>query len=308
MKKSKQVLIFFLLVFSLSLFVSLVSVRQELSREMLIMGTMCRISIIADKKLKIKQAENALDKAFSLLKEYEHRWNFYSEESELVLINAAAANRPVKLLPDTFEIIKKSLILARQTNGVFDITATSLHKSGGYGTIILDQSNQSIFFSDANTKIDLGGIATGYAIDRIVELFIDETIENYLIDIGGDIYAAGQNKKNKLWEIGVRNPFDKNDILYDFSLENQAVTTSGNYIKQHIIDPQTSTLVKNNIISITVIADSCLEADVLATTFFIFGIEKTKTFIDNYAGNLQALFVENFNNSHKIVKLNWEKD
>ncbi len=308
MKKSKPALIFFLFVFFLAIFVGLFPAKQEISREMLIMGTICRISIIADKKFKTAQVENALDKAFTLLKDYERRWSFYSKDNELALINAQAAKRSVKLLPDTFEIISKSLDLARQTNGVFDITATSLHKLGGYGTIILDQNDQSVSFGNSLLKIDLGGIATGYAIDRVVELFANDNVENYLIDVGGDIYASGKNKKNKLWEIGVRNPFDQNTILYDFSLENQAVTTSGNYVKQHIIDPQTGSLADKNIASITVIADSCLEADALATAFYIFGIEKTRTFVDNYENDIQVLFVKNVNSNSEIVKFNWKKD
>ncbi|MBU1087660.1 MAG: FAD:protein FMN transferase [Candidatus Omnitrophica bacterium] len=275
---------------------------------MLIMGTVCRISIITGKNLSSQQAESALNNSFALLKDYERRWNFYAKDSELGLINVQALNQPVKLLPDTWELISKSLELSVLTNGVFDITATSLHRQGGYGTIILDQQAQSLMFSDTQAKIDLGGIATGYAIDQVQEFFKNNRIMDYLIDVGGDISASGRNQKNKVWEIGVRSPVDQNIIICDFPVNNQSVTSSGNYVKKHIIDPQTSVLADNNIESVTVITDSCLEADAFATAFFIMGIEQTKTFIDKYRNDIQVLFVKTIENKHEIIKYNWEKD
>ncbi|MBU1044636.1 MAG: FAD:protein FMN transferase [Candidatus Omnitrophica bacterium] len=308
MIKKNIVFSFLLFVFFLSQIILLISAKREISREMLIMGTVCRISIVSGKNLSPQQAEAALNNAFALLKDYERRWNFYAKDSELSLINAQAFNQSVKLLPDTREIVSKSLELSALTNGAFDITATSLQRQGGYGTIILEPHAQSVMFSDLQTKIDLGGIATGYAIDQVREVFKNNKVNNYLIDIGGDIYASGKNQKNKFWEIGVRNPFDQNIIISDFPIKDQAVTTSGNYLKKHIIDPQTAVLADNNIESVTVISDSCLEADALATAFFIMGIEQSKVFIDNYKNDIQVLFVKNMKNTPEIVKYNWKKD
>ncbi|MFH1063024.1 MAG: FAD:protein FMN transferase [Candidatus Omnitrophota bacterium] len=298
----------FLLVLFLPLIIFLISARQDLSQEMLVMGTVCRISIITEKKFTPAQADQALNQAFALLKDYERRWNFYAKDSELALINSQAAEETVKLLPDTFEIIAKALALSELTKGAFDITATSLHEEGGYGTIVLEPKAKSVSFTDAKTKIDLGGIATGYAIDKVVGVFKANNVKNYLIDVGGDIYASGRNKKNQTWGIGVRSPFNQEVVVEKIFLNNQAVTTSGNYVKKHIIDPATSVLADKNIDSVTVVAPSCLEADALATAFFIMGIDQTKAFIDQYAKNIQVLFLKNVNNKSEIVKYNWQKD
>jgi FAD:protein FMN transferase len=308
MIKKNIVFIAFLCVFFFSLMVFFISAKQELSQEMLVMGTVCKISIITDRKFTSIQAEKILSQAAALFKDYDSRWNFYSKDGELALINAQAPHQIVKILPDTFEVISKSLEISRLTAGAFDITATSLHKEGGYGTIGLNPEEKSIWFNDEKTRIDLGGIAAGYAIDKAVKIFKENNVENYLIDIGGDIYAAGRNKKNQTWGIGVRNPFNQEIILEDFFLNDQAVTTSGNYLKKHIISPKTSIVANGNVESVTVIAPSCLEADVLATAFFIMGIEQTKMFIDRYDQQIQVLFVKNVNNKPEIVKYNWHKD
>lgn len=306
----KKNIIFIALLFAVffSLMVFLISTKQELSQEMLVMGTVCKISIITDRKFTLAQADKILNQAVALLKDYESRWNFYSKDDELGLINSQAPYQVVKLLPDTFEVISKALEFSRLTAGAFDITATSLHKEGGYGTISLDAQEKSIWFTDEKTRIDLGGIAAGYVIDKVVKIFKANNVNNYLIDIGGDIYAAGKNKKNQTWGIGVRNPFDQKIIMEDFFLNDQAVTTSGNYLKKHIINPKTSIVADGNIESVTVIAPSCLEADVLATAFFIMGIEQTRVFIDSYGKQIQVLFVKNVNHKAEIVKYNWHKD
>lgn len=307
---TKKIIIFIalLFVFFSSLMVFLISAKKELSQEMLVMGTVCKISIITDRKFTLAQADKILNQAVALLKDYESRWNFYSKDDELGLINSQAPDKVVKLLPDTFEVISKALEFSRLTGGAFDITATSLHKEGGYGTIGLDAQEKSIWFTDEKTRIDLGGIAAGYVIDKVVKIFKANNVKNYLIDIGGDIYAAGKNKKNQTWGIGVRNPFDQEIIMEDFFLNDQAVTTSGNYLKKHIINPKTSIVADGNIESVTVIAPSCLEADVLATAFFIMGIEQTRVFIDSYGKQIQVLFVKNVNHKAEIVKYNWHKD
>jgi FAD:protein FMN transferase len=308
MIKKNITLIFFLLVLFVPLIIFLIPSKQEVTQEMLIMGTVCRISIVADKNLTSLQADAALNQAFRLLKDYERRWSFYASDSELALINQQAVYQTIKLLPDTFEIIAKSLALSELTKGAFDITATSLHREGGYGNIVLEPKAKTVHFTDPQTKIDLGGIATGYAIDKVVEAFKTGNVKNYLIDVGGDIYASGKNKKNQIWGIGVRSPFNQEVVLERILLDNQAVTTSGNYVKKHIIDPETSILANKNIDSVTVIAPKCIDADALATAFFVMGIEQSKHFIDRNDKNIRVLFIRNKNNKAEIVKYNWQKD
>ncbi len=307
MKNNLKVLFFILLGCILTNFILQSFQRQEICQEMLIMGTVCRISIITNDNFTKEQAYDVQNKAFAILTDYQNRWSFFSDNSELALVNANAAIKSVELSEDTFEIIERALEFSDLTGGAFDIAATSLGQQAGHDTIVLNAKERAVNFSNKKTKIDLGAIATGYAVDRVVDFFGKNEVANYLIDIGGDIYCSGKNIKNQIWRVGVRSPEDNQIVLEDFPLINQAVTTSGNYVKSHIIDPKSSVLAKSNIESVTVIAKSCLDADVLATSFFIMGIEKTKAFIDNYQKNIQVFFVVSKDKKSEIIKYNWQK-
>ncbi|MFH1459755.1 MAG: FAD:protein FMN transferase [Candidatus Omnitrophota bacterium] len=278
------------------------SPESELTQQRILMGTNARITIVPDSDV----AQLAMKKAFDLLEKYEGQFSFYDQKSELTLINNNAAKYPVKLSPGMFDILRKALEYSKNTKGAFDPTATSLQAKDGYGTIILDPENKEVYFNNTQTKVDLGGITVGFCLDLIVEEFKALDIKNFLIDIGGDIYAQGKNKQGKNWGIGISDPFDESNILENIFVSNCAVTTSGNYIKKHIVNTvkaETSPDSHNEILSVTVIADKCIDADVLATAFFIMGLERTELFLKNKK-NIEVLFIMNENNTPKIVKLN----
>jgi thiamine biosynthesis lipoprotein len=277
--------------------------RRHVFEEMLIMGTVGRISIITDQDIGRDRAQVIINEAFQRLKDYEQKWNYYSAESQISLINNNASQKPIKLSKDTFDLINKAIEFSNLTNRIFDITAPALHSTALRGNIVLNAADQDISFKDPQTKIDLGGIATGFAIDRIVEYFDSRNVKNYLIDIGGDIYAKGNNQYGRSWQIGIRNPDRQNEILEQLSINGQAVTTSGNYVKNHIIDPATKKPVKTDIKSVTVVAETCTQSDALATAFFIMGIEKTKEFIDSYDHALTVWFIKNTGKKSAVIKL-----
>ena len=278
--------------------------QQNVStREMLFMGTTARVSIVSGDKAK---AAEALEDAFGLMKKYEDMFSFFSPKSELTILNNNAAQKTLKVSPDLFEIINRSLEYSRLTGGVFDVTATSLQKEGGYDTIDVNAEEKSVHFNDPRTKIDLGGIADGFCIDRIRERFKALGVNNYLIDIGGDIYAGGVNEQGRPWRLGVRDPLDEQGILYRFPLTDEAVTTSGNYLRKHIVSLEKEPA-SGNTVSVTVAAPECIDADVYATAFFIMGPEKTKEFIKNKAKQVQAFFIlKNKTEKYRTEKINWE--
>ena len=282
--------------------------KKVITESILAMGTTARITIVVDNptRKKILSAYAAIDEAFSLLKKNESALSFYSTSSELKAINEKAAAAKVKISGLMYEVLEKSLAFAKLTEGAFDITATSLQKEGGYGSIILNPENKTVYFKNKKAKIDLGGIAAGFAIDKIAEHFKRLRIENYLIDVGGDIYARGLNEKGVPWQIGVRDPVRREEIVEKISITNMAVTTSGNYIKNHIIDPQTSSLADSDLLSVTVAAPECVQADVLATAFFVMGRQKSKAVISLNNLDVKVLFITDKNGNPEVEKYNWE--
>ena len=160
----------------------------------------------------------------------------------------------------------------------------------------IDEDKSVVSFLKEGVKIDLGAIAKGYAVDRAIRKIRELRVKSCLIDAGGDIYCLG-NKEGDLWQVGIRHPRKKNEIMDIIKLESKAVATSGDYEQMfilndkrysHIIDPKTGYPADKGIISVTVIAPYCLTADALATSIFVLGKNKGMDLV-NYYGNSEAL-------------------
>ncbi|MCP4648963.1 MAG: FAD:protein FMN transferase [PVC group bacterium] len=304
MKRAKHLFIISL-VFYVLCFLSFqgCSNRPFLSRQMILMGSSAKITIVSDSS----QAQEAMDEAFAILKEYDQMMSYYAENSELTMINQHAAKIPVEMSKDMFEIINRALEYSNLTDGIFDITATTLQRQSRYDTIIIrpNRGIWSVSFRDPHTKIDLGGIVVGFSIDKVVARFAELGIKDFLIDVGGDIYAKGKNAQGKNWQIGIRDPFNSKRVIKKVALVDEAVTTSGNYVKHHIIDPVSKKIVESDILSVTVFSEKCVDADVLATAFFIMGMEKTTEFLRNNSGR-KVVFVVNEDGKAKVVKMKGE--
>jgi len=131
-------------------------------------------------------------------------------------------------------------------------------------------------------KIDLGGIAKGYAVDKAVKKLLAENINSCLINAGGQVFCLG-DKFGRPWRVMIKNPHSQSQRGYLIEVKNMAVATSGDYeqffLKDnkrycHIINPKTGYPIQNNIVSVTVIAHDGLTADALATSIFVLGKEK----------------------------------
>lgn len=281
--------------------------KKVITETILAMGTTARITIVVDNSAKenIRNTYELIDEGFNILKKNEQALSFYSPESELNLINKNAGQKPVIISDYMLEILEKSLAYSKFTGGAFDITAASLQEEGGYGNIVLNPKRKTVYFKNKKTKIDLGGIATGFAIDKINERYRQLHIENYLIDVGGDVYAHGVNENEVSWQVGVRNPISRNKIVKKFSINNLAVTTSGNYIKEHIIDPKSGELADGDLLSVSVVAPTCIDADVLATAFFVMGMPRAKALILRFRNDIKALFIVSKQGKPEVITYNW---
>lgn len=152
-----------------------------------------------------------------------------------------------------------------------------------------------ISVSNKTIQLDLNGIAQGYSVDVIAGFFLAKKIDNFMIEIGGEVRTMGKNDRDTLWTIGIDKPASNphsRELQAAVSLNNRALATSGNYRKfyekdgvkyAHTIDPVTGFPVQHTLLSASVIAPDCTTADALATAFMVMGTEKTKLFLEQHA-------------------------
>jgi thiamine biosynthesis lipoprotein len=173
----------------------------------------------------------------------------------------------------------------------------SLKDLGGMENITVDCVNNTVKISNKGLIIDLGGIAKGYMVDKAVKRLKAEGIKSALINAGGDIYCLGANG-SRSWKVGVRDPEFSEKTSDNLEITDKAVATSGNYeqffvfkgnIYSHLVDPRTGYPAKKTMGSVSVIDESCLVADCLATAFFIMGSQELKDFLAQAAGDLRVV-------------------
>jgi len=175
----------------------------------------------------------------------------------------------------------------------------------GYKKILIDDNG---IFLDG-VKIDLGGIAKGYAADRSLNIIQDEGFDTVLINIGGDMVAG-----DGVWKIVLSDPDDLDNYITSFNISNKAVATSGNYERyfdpskkiHHIIDPRTG-YPASECISVTIIADKGIDADALATSVFVLGPEEGLNLV-NSIDNVDALIIDDDRNIYRSNNLSKFED
>ena len=207
--------------------------------------------------------------------------------------------------------ILRCLNLARrvteQSDGFYDITVAPLVEAYGFagkqrkaeikvdsimefvGMDKLRVEGNRLIKSDKRVRVDLNSIAKGYVVDLAVERLVQMGVENYLVDIGGKVRCCGHNPKGGAWGVGIETPYDGNDtpgasIQQVISLTDCAMATSGNYRRfyldeqgnkvAHTIDPRTGKSAVTDLLSATVIAPTCAEADAYGTMFMAMGAER----------------------------------
>ncbi len=244
----------------------------------------------------------------------------YQVNSDISKLNRNEAVKVDKHFKKVFNISKE---IYKETQGAFDPTIGVLVNAWGFGpegkvkdidSLKIDSLMVSVGFDKVelpkekfklskNTFLDFNAIAKGYGVDVIAVFLETNSINNYLVEIGGEIRAKGKNiEKQSNWKVGVENPnFDgEQSILKVISLQDEAMATSGTYRKfkvdkngnryAHIIDTKTGYPSKTNILSISVIAKNCIIADAYATAFQVMGIENVKAFLKDHS-ELKVFFI-----------------
>jgi len=243
------------------------------------------------------------------LKEVERIENLMSstkESSDIYKINKDAGIRPVKVSYETFSIIQRSIRYSEQYNGIFDITIgpisdlwgfnsdtpvkqvppenviDSLVKFVDYEKIILNEADTTVFLPEAPMKLDLGGIAKGYAVDRASGIMKKMGMENFFVNGGGDVYISGLKDGINKWSMGIEHPRDPNKIIGELWLKDMAIGTSGDYERYAIIDGirychifDTKTGYPAHLSqSASAVAPTVEEAVILSKVLFIYGYRK----------------------------------
>ena len=241
-----------------------------------------------------------------ILLEINQKMSTYIVDSELSVINFSNSLDSNLISDDLFKVISHANTISKTTNGAFDITVGPLvnlwgfgpdksehkipsneeieliKKNIGYKKIYLNKETTSIKKLHPDLYVDLSGIAKGFAVDKIALYLNSYNLENYLVEIGGELIAKGTNEDNEVWQIGIENP--NNNLAKIIGLKDIAMATSGDYRNyfekngvrySHTINPNTGKPIKHKLASVTVLDKTAMNADALATAFMVLGPAKT---------------------------------
>jgi len=271
------------------------------------MGTTYHIKVVPANFKKTSDLKKKIDKRLEVINK---SMSTYRKDSEISRFNALKViGQRFKVSRDFAQVIIESKRLYRLTGGAWDGSIYPLVNLWGFGMserknrlptkekiagLLRDVGFENIDLVDgryllkkkASISIDLASIAKGYAVDKVAELIKKEEIKNFLVEIGGEVFASGLRKDGGPWRVGINMPL-KNTAFHTVykivPLHNRAMATSGdyrNFFEQdskryaHILDPRTGYPVTNGVVSVSIIAGTCTFADGLATAVMVMGPAK----------------------------------
>jgi FAD:protein FMN transferase len=282
----------------------------EISETRLYMGTYVEITVLGKDQSKLKEAMEA---GFLEIAKVEKMMSPYREDSDITRINNNAGKGPVKISPEIFEVIKRAMRISKMSGGAFDITISGLKGLWkidpesprvptqneinerlpliDYKQVVLDEKNLTITLAKEGMRLDLGGIAKGYAVDKAALKMSRMGITSASVNAGGDLHTIG-TKGGRPWNIGIQDPRDDKNVIGKLPVTSLAVATSGDYEKFmivdgkrycHIMDPKTGKPAEK-CMSVTIVCGEAWLADGLATAVFVMGPEKGMSIIEKLEG------------------------
>jgi thiamine biosynthesis lipoprotein len=241
-------------------------------------------------------AQRAIDAALAELRRVDRTMTRFRADSDVGRLNASAGRGPVALSEDTGLVLVAALAWAESSAGRFDPClgrAAELWSpqtrreppndaeiraySGGGLWRALDVEEGRARLHDRRAAVDLGGIAKGFGVDAAARALRDHGVSHGLVNVGGDLVALGVAEDGEPWRIGVRSPEGPEEIVQVLEVSGRAVATSGDYLQyfehrgrryHHLLDPVTGAPRRTEMHSLTIEAESCIEADAAATTLF----------------------------------------
>ncbi|MCE5252376.1 FAD:protein FMN transferase [bacterium] len=295
-----------------------------------LMDTSVTIKIFYSDKTK---GESLLKKAFDEGVRIEHIMEPLKGSGELWKINASKDVSEWTVGDDLWRVLERSRYFYELSGGAFDPTIAQVkwlwdfegdghipdmrdiqEKLRSVGFSHVELNDHHIRFGNPETRLDLGGVAKGYAVDRMVAVLKENGVKSGLVNAGGDIYYFGKKPGNADWVIGVRHPRLSRTIMID-TMPFPTVATSGDYERffikdgvryHHILDPSNGYPARG-CISVTVWAENAMDADILSTTIFVLGPEKGLAFAESL-GNVETLIFFEKNGKVEAVMSSGVKD
>ncbi|SFG34710.1 thiamine biosynthesis lipoprotein [Desulfotomaculum arcticum] len=281
------------------------------------MGTVVTVKAYGQK------AQRAADEGMKRIKDLQDKMTSHAPDGEIHQLNASAGNGAwVPLSSDSIYVLKTALKYAQLSQGSFDVTIGPLVQSWGSFTqnpqipspTELDRINKLINYRDMeiNEKektarlkktgqmVDLGGIAKGYAGDEVIKIFKAYGIESAFVNLGGNVVVLGEKPDGSPWNVGIQNPGAQDGgCIGVLEIKDKAVVTSGDYERyfeeggvryHHILDPQTGYPSKSGLISVTIVAETSIDADALSTAAFVLGLAEGLELVQSLEG-VEAIFI-----------------
>ncbi|HET8690597.1 MAG TPA: FAD:protein FMN transferase [Steroidobacteraceae bacterium] len=268
------------------------------AREEAIMGTRIAVELAAADPA---AAEQAIDAVIAEMHRIDVLMSVYKPDSQVSRVNREAAAGPVKVDPELAALVARALEFSEMSGGAFDITYASVgylydYRARQHPTdaqiqaalpginwrhVVVDLPASTIRFTRPGVRIDLGGIAKGYAVDTSIAILRKLGITQATVTAGGDSRIIG-DRDGRPWIVGIRHPDDKDRVIARIPLEDAAISTSGDYERffdedgvryHHIIDPKTGKS-PHGVRSVTIIAPTSTLAEGLTKSVFIMGPER----------------------------------
>lgn len=293
-----------------------ISHAEWYEREEAIMGTRIAVQLWSEDPA---LAERAMDAVIAEMHRTDELMSTYKPGSQLSQVNEHAYERPVQVDADIIDVVEKSLEYSRLSDGVFDVTYASVgylfdyrkhvHPTDAqiaaalpavdYRQVVVDHDARTIRFLKPGMRIDLGGIAKGWAVDRGIDILRELGIEHAMVNAGGDTRLLG-DRRGKPWIVGIRDPRNEGKVVTRIPLQDEALSTSGDYERyfeedgvryHHILEPGTGRSPKA-VRSVTVIGPTATHTDGLTKPVFILGVERGLEFIRKVK-DAEAIIVDN---------------
>jgi thiamine biosynthesis lipoprotein len=278
--------------------------------------------------------KKAIDEAFLEMKTIDRLMSVFEKNSQLSLVNGQSNRKEVRVDSRLIEVFGHAKRFSHLTGGAFDVTVEPLMQLYGFRddaamnhfptdkeiaatldgigvkNILLDTENSTVALAHPETKIDFGGIAVGYALDRAAAILRSHGITSALINHSGDIYAIGAPPGKKAWAIEITDPNHTDRTITSVDIKDQALSTSGNYENfrkaggktiGHLLNPSTGKTA-TSILSGTTIAPTAIEADALSTGFFVLGLNQSRTIIHQCEA-VKFVAVVNNGNDEMVITL-----
>ncbi|MFC2088141.1 FAD:protein FMN transferase [Calditrichota bacterium] len=289
------------------------------------MGTIYNVKIIhheIDETLLAdiqKSVENSL-------KRVNQQMSTYISDSEVSRFNASKDTNRFQISKELYTVIQEAIRVNNLSAGAFDITVNPLVVLWGFGNkdsklrpprdseirkVLRKIGTQHLTLIDStyikkeipDLEIDLSAIAKGYGVDVVADVLHNFNFENYMVEIGGEVFTKGKNIKNDKWKIGIDKPkylaLPGQKLQSIINISNVGVATSGDYrnfyevdgkIYSHTINPKTGKPVTHRLASVTIVAPNCMQADALATAALVMGAEKGIELIESME-NVEGYFI-----------------